>query len=64
MTVIREGFGTSLHADGSIYEGWYKNDKRNGGGRLILSNGDVAEGTFKDDLMIGKGTNNKYDGTL
>ena len=40
-------------ADGSLYEGQWKNDKANGRGRLLHSDGDVYEGEWKDDKSNG-----------
>jgi len=33
-------------ADGSMYEGWWKDNKQNGKGRLIHANGDVYDGMW------------------
>lgn len=38
-----------MWADGSRYEGYWKQDKANGRGRLIHADGDVYEGDWKDD---------------
>lgn len=43
-TMIREGRGRQIWKDGSLYEGWFKNDKAQGFGRLIHADGDVYEG--------------------
>lgn len=45
----RDGRGVQIWADGSIYEGYWKNDRANGRGRLIHSDGDVYEGEWVDD---------------
>lgn len=44
-----------IKADGSVYEGWWSNDKKNGKGRLILANGNVYTGEFLDDKFNGLG---------
>ena len=41
--------------DGSIYEGWWKDDNANGYGRLIRASGDIYEGEFKDGKFNGIG---------
>ena len=41
--------------DGSIYEGWWHDDKANGRGRLISADGDVYVGMWIDDKMHGCG---------
>ena len=41
-------------ADGDVYEGEFKDDKRNGYGVLVHP-GFKYEGEFKDDMMWGKG---------
>ena len=38
---MREGEGTQIWQDGSIYEGMWYSDKANGKGRLIHADGDV-----------------------
>lgn len=43
---VREGLGVSVFIDGSMYEGWHKNDKMNGLGRMIKPNGEVLEGMW------------------
>lgn len=39
--------------DGSVYEGWWKNDKPNGNGRLVQANGDVYLGNWVDGKANG-----------
>ena len=41
--------------DGSIYEGYWKNSKTTGNGRLIHADGDVYDGQWKDDKAHGFG---------
>lgn len=50
---MRDGEGIQTWADGSLYEGYWKNDKANGRGRLIHADGDVYEGEWKDDKAHG-----------
>ena len=37
----KEGRGVQVWVDGSMYEGYWKNDKANGKGRLIHADGDI-----------------------
>lgn len=41
---VREGRGYIKVKDGSIYEGWFKDNKKHGFGRYIFYNGDSYEG--------------------
>ncbi|OMJ85428.1 hypothetical protein SteCoe_13271 [Stentor coeruleus] len=64
----RHGKGTHIWKDGSLYEGYWENDKANGRGRLIHSNGDVYEGEWVNDKAHGHGIyihsdGAKYEGT-
>ena len=43
-TGFRHGRGYQIWSDGSIYEGYWKNDKANGRGRLIHADGDIYDG--------------------
>ena len=43
---IRDGRGIQIWLDGSRYEGYWKNNKANGHGRLIHADGDVYEGEW------------------
>lgn len=52
---IRAGKGIQIWPDGSIYEGWWRQDKANGRGRLIHADGDVYEGQWCDDKAQGYG---------
>jgi hypothetical protein len=54
-TQIKEGRGIEIWPDGSIYEGWWKDDKPNGKGREIKANGDIYDGNWKDDKVHGFG---------
>jgi len=51
----REGMGILIWQDGSVYEGYWKDDKANGRGRLIHANKDVYIGEWKDDKAHGYG---------
>ena len=41
--------------DESVYEGFYKNGKRDGFGKFTMINGDIYEGEFRNDTYNGKG---------
>ena len=43
-TKIRQGKGRQIWPDGSMYEGWWMDNKANGAGRLIHADGDVYDG--------------------
>ena len=51
----KELFGTYYYNDGSIYKGFFENDKIKGRGRLILINRFIYEGDFEDGLFNGFG---------
>ena len=48
---------------GTFYEGYWKDDMANGGGRLIQAGGDVYEGEWINDKAEGKGVYFHQDGT-
>ncbi len=52
---IRSGKGLQIWKDGSIYEGWWENNKANGRGRLIHAECDIYEGNWLDDKADGYG---------
>lgn len=45
-----------IYANGSKYEGDWKNDIREGKGIFYFSNGDTYEGDFKNNIIDGNGT--------
>lgn len=45
----KSGKGTLVWPDGSIYEGYFLDDKASGRGRLIHADGDVYDGDWKND---------------
>ena len=59
---FRDGRGKQIWPDGSLYEGFWKNDKANGKGRLIHSDGDVYEGDWVNDKAEGTGVYTHMDG--
>ena len=45
-----------------MYEGYWKDNKANGKGRLIHADGDVYNGFWKDDKAHGQGIYSHLDG--
>lgn len=58
----RQGKGIQVWPDGSMYEGWWKDNKANGKGRLIHADGDIYDGYWQDDKAHGEGTYSHLDG--
>ena len=52
------------YEDGSIFMGYFKDNKRNGRGEFQLSNGDNYIGKFENDLFSGKGVYKWKNGDL
>lgn len=64
-----QGYGILYFSDGSIfYDGFWKNDKRDGSGYEINLNGNTYKGEWRMDEYHGKGSfkspNYQYDGKL
>ena len=59
----REGFGKYFLSDGSIYKGFFQNNKMEGRGRIININGFIYEGEFKNGQSNGYGKYIALDGT-
>ena len=59
---VRQGQGKQIWPDGSMYEGYWLDNKANGKGRLIHADGDVYDGYWKDDKAHGQGTYSHLDG--
>ena len=53
---VRQGKANITWVDGSNYQGWIKENKAQGYGRLIHADGDVYTGTWCDDKANGMGT--------
>ena len=51
----RSGVGVQVAEDGSIYEGYFKRDKKHLWGRQIYSNGELYEGEWKNGQRDGQG---------
>ena len=58
----RHGQGTEFYMDGSLYEGTWKNDVKDGKGKVIYSNGLIFEGTFVGGVRSGDATITWPDG--
>lgn len=50
---IREGKGIMTWIDGSVYNGWWKNNMRFGHGRLIEASGDAYQGNWNENKRHG-----------
>ena len=50
---MREGYGKLYLKDGSIYEGFFKDNKMDGRGRLYNIEGFIYEGEFYNCLASG-----------
>ncbi|KAL4444491.1 hypothetical protein ABPG74_016784 [Tetrahymena malaccensis] len=59
---VRYGKGIMTWQDGSKFEGYFKNSKANGRGRLVHANGEIYEGDWKDDKAHGYGVYTHLDG--
>ena len=59
----REGFGKYYLSDGSIYKGFFHNNKMEGRGRIVNINGFVYEGEFRNGHSNGYGKYIALDGT-
>jgi hypothetical protein len=59
---LREGYGVYYLSDGSIYEGFFKDNNMEGRGRLLNSDGFCYEGDFLDNKANGFGKYMSLDG--
>ena len=41
-----------MYKNGDRFEGEFKNDKREGKGKLFYKNGDIKEGIWKNDCFV------------
>ena len=58
------GYGVIIYVNGNIYEGEFKNGKRDGQGTLTWTDGEKYEGEWKNGNYHGKGTLTYVDGTI
>ena len=63
-TEIADGIGIEVWNNGNIYEGYFKDDKKNGYGRYIYPSGEYYIGDFKDGLFHGMGEYHWNDGRV
>ena len=63
IEAIRHGKGKQIWPEGSIYEGFWRDDQADGFGRLIHADGDYYEGEWKNDKAHGKGKYVHPDGS-
>ena len=49
------GIGIFIRSDGSVYQGEWKNDLKDGYGEFEWPEGSVYKGTWKNDIMFGEG---------
>ena len=63
-THIKEGKGMVIYADGSVYEGYWKNDYRHGPGRYIHTDSYVYEGERRIDKKHGRGKEVHANGNM
>jgi len=63
ITNERHGKGIQTWNDGSVYEGYWANNKANGRGRLIETDGSVYEGHWANDMKSGQGRYTHLDGS-
>ena len=61
-TETRQGKGQQTWPDGSMYEGYWLDNKANGQGRLIHADGDVYTGEWQNDKAHGTGVYSHLDG--
>ena len=51
--ILENGSFKIVYSDGTIYEGEFKNDVKEGKGKMIYPNGTIYEGEFKNDMLNG-----------
>ena len=64
FNAVRHGKGKQIWPDGSIYEGYWRDDQVEGYGRLIHADGDYYEGEWLNDKAHGKGKYIHLDGSF
>ena len=61
---VREGRGMLVWLDGTLYEGYFKNDKASMYGRLLHKDGELYQGEWLDDKAHGFGFYYRFDGSM
>lgn len=51
----KHGRGITIYQDGSVYEGFFRNNERHGAGRIIYENGDIYQGEWENGKCHGYG---------
>ena len=46
------GQGKFTYANGTYYEGEFKDDRFHGQGKMTYANGKISEGIWKDDKLV------------
>lgn len=60
----RQGQGVMTWPDGSVYEGYWKDNKPDGKGRMVSSKGDIYDGQWLNGMASGQGKFTHRDGTV
>lgn len=60
----KNGLGTFIYSDSSIYLGYFENNMRNGKGKMYYKNGDSFKGNWLNDLKVGDGIMYYKDGLV
>jgi len=58
------GYGLMAYTNGDIYEGYFKQGKRHGNGRLITATGDILVGMWQTEAFSGWGNCTYADGSM
>lgn len=64
LKYIRSGKGTMIYADGTSYDGQWRDDKRCGVGTMTYTDGTVYDGDWWNDLRHGHGQMRRPDGSI
>jgi hypothetical protein len=62
--LLEKCWGKHVYSDGAVYEGDWKNDKKEGQGKCVYSNGDVYEVDWKNNFRDGYGKLIEKNGTV
>ena len=63
QTNLRDGRGVVIWANGTRYDGFFKQGKANGRGRIVHSEGDSYDGEWRDDKVHGHGIQQTKNGS-
>ena len=59
-----DGFGIYRYKEGDIYEGGFREGKKQGFGRAYFADGDSYVGNYENDKMCGRGVYKSADGDV